>query len=301
MTHHVVGTVAVAPTLAAYRHAVRTARLALDRLTAGSITRHDVASLQATLRALGRVRLPDGRLFQTDTPRLARKLAVDPPSVRTVARQVDDLDTALRHAASLPARPAQLHVLDLVLRDPRFHPTLTPLQRLASLLSRLLPPVIPSLPVPLPSALIAVLFLLLLLAAALLLARGSWSHLVAAGSLSPPTPHPAPAAEAARQAAQHAARADYRGALRYRFLSTMLALQDRGVIELEPGLTNREYLARLRSAPGVAIQLEAPLLALVDLFDRVWYGHQPLDAAGYARAEELARTVVSAARREAAA
>jgi hypothetical protein len=111
-----------------------------------------------------------------------------------------------------------------------------------------------------------------------------------------------------RQAEERAARlsqaGDYRSALRYLVLSTLLALQERDVLTLRPGLTNRELLRLLRQPgqPGHtrSDEIAEALQVLIDAFDRVWYGHQPLGAAEYARCQELARQALAAPEERAA-
>jgi hypothetical protein len=69
---------------------------------------------------------------------------------------------------------------------------------------------------------------------------------------------------------------NYRQAMRYLYLATLLWLDEQRVLRYDPALTNREYLRR------VDVPLSEALLPVVDLFDRVWYGVLPLDRRGYA-------------------
>jgi len=90
-----------------------------------------------------------------------------------------------------------------------------------------------------------------------------------AGDLSP---------ELAQQQAQRlAGQGDYRAAVRYLYLSALLSLEARGLLRYERTLTNREVLRRLGDHP----ELAGVLREVVEVFDRVWYGCQPLDAAAY--------------------
>jgi hypothetical protein len=84
---------------------------------------------------------------------------------------------------------------------------------------------------------------------------------------------------ALEQAEAHSQRGDYRNAVRYLYLSTLLLLEDHGVLRFDRSRTNREYLRSVAGRP----ELFATLQSVVDVFDRVWYGFQPLDEAGYAR------------------
>jgi hypothetical protein len=70
---------------------------------------------------------------------------------------------------------------------------------------------------------------------------------------------------------------DYRSAVRYLYLSALLLLDERGLLYYDRTRTNREYLRDLNSRPQIAILLRA----IIDVFDKVWYGFQPLDAETY--------------------
>ena len=67
---------------------------------------------------------------------------------------------------------------------------------------------------------------------------------------------------------------DFRGALRFLYLSAILHLQERGVLPYDKSLTNREYLHQAQ----VDIDLQTRLGPAVTVFDEVWYGHKPCDA-----------------------
>jgi hypothetical protein len=70
---------------------------------------------------------------------------------------------------------------------------------------------------------------------------------------------------------------DYRSAVRYLYLSALLLLEERGLLSYDRTKTNREYLLSLRDQP----ELETPLQQVVEVFDRVWYGYQPLGDQDY--------------------
>ena len=80
---------------------------------------------------------------------------------------------------------------------------------------------------------------------------------------------------------------DFRGALRYLYLSAILHLQERGVLPYDKSLTNREYLHQEQ----VNIDLQATLGPAVTVFDEVWYGHKPCDAETVADYRELLQKV----------
>lgn len=75
---------------------------------------------------------------------------------------------------------------------------------------------------------------------------------------------------------------DYRTAVRYLYLSTLLLLEERGLLRYDRSLTNREYLRRVAHDPALSVTLQD----VVDVFDRTWYGYQPLDESTYQRYAE---------------
>jgi hypothetical protein len=70
---------------------------------------------------------------------------------------------------------------------------------------------------------------------------------------------------------------DYRSAVRYLYLSALLLLEERGLLRRDRTKTNLEYLRSVSGRP----ELEAPLRNVVEVFERVWYGYQPLDNQEY--------------------
>lgn len=94
-------------------------------------------------------------------------------------------------------------------------------------------------------------------------------------------------ADAALKRAQTLSSAgDYRTAVRYLYLSSLLLLEERGLLRYNRAQTNREYLRSVAHLPQLAVVLRE----VIDVFDRVWYGYQPLDEAAYAQyAAQVAR------------
>lgn len=91
---------------------------------------------------------------------------------------------------------------------------------------------------------------------------------------------------ALRRAEELSTGGDYRTAVRYLYLSSLLLLEERGLLRYDRSLTNREYLRTLAHKP----HLTAVLRQVIDVFDRVWYGFQPISKASY---DEYARQVDS--------
>ncbi len=70
---------------------------------------------------------------------------------------------------------------------------------------------------------------------------------------------------------------DYRNAVRYLYLSSLLILDEQGLLRYDHSRTNREYLRSVASKP----QLANPLRDVIDVFDRVWYGFEAVDDETY--------------------
>jgi Domain of unknown function (DUF4129) len=80
------------------------------------------------------------------------------------------------------------------------------------------------------------------------------------------------------QAGGRARGGDHRTAVRYLYISALLWLDERDILRYDRALTNREYLERVRDNPA----LHERMTSIVETFDRVWYGHLPIDAASFA-------------------
>ncbi len=75
-------------------------------------------------------------------------------------------------------------------------------------------------------------------------------------------------AQSSQRAVEQAAAGNYRDAIRYLYLTTLILLDERGLLRFDHSLTNREYLQRLGQS-----RLGTLLTPIVDTFDRTWYGH----------------------------
>jgi hypothetical protein len=70
---------------------------------------------------------------------------------------------------------------------------------------------------------------------------------------------------------------DYRTAVRFLYLSSLLVLDEQGLLRYDRSRTNREVLRSVSSRPDLA----DPLRDVIDVFDRVWYGYEPVDEQTY--------------------
>jgi hypothetical protein len=95
-------------------------------------------------------------------------------------------------------------------------------------------------------------------------------------------------AESAFEKAQALSRGgDYRSAVRYLYLSSLLLLDERGLLRYDHSKTNREVLRSVSDSP----ELAGPLQDVIEVFDNVWYGYHSLDEDSFRhysqRVEEL--------------
>jgi hypothetical protein len=66
---------------------------------------------------------------------------------------------------------------------------------------------------------------------------------------------------------------DFRSAVRYLYLSSLLVLNERGLLRYDRSRTNREYLRSISDSP----ELAKPLEEVIEVFDNVWYGYHSLE------------------------
>lgn len=241
----------------------------------------------ARLEATTSVRLTDGAVVPADNHWLGEALRTSNPDIAAIGVRLGAVLDALAQPDSVAPADARAR-LDAILGAPPFTRAApdTPswvrafLGWIGRALERLFRPLGSA--VAANSSGIAWVFAVggtLLLALVIgYLARGL-RRSVAGGASAPDDIDTALTAAAAREQAGSLARGgDYRSAVRYLYLAALLRLDERGTLRYDRALTNREYLERVRENPA----LRARLAAVVDTFDRVWYGHSPIDAAGFA-------------------
>ena len=83
--------------------------------------------------------------------------------------------------------------------------------------------------------------------------------------------------KAIQRADEVAVEGDFRKGVRYLYLSTLLWLEERGVLRYDRTLTNREVL----EAVPTSSPLRGRLAPVVQTFDRVWYGFDEIDQAAF--------------------
>jgi hypothetical protein len=88
------------------------------------------------------------------------------------------------------------------------------------------------------------------------------------------------------EAAQLAEQGDLRGALRALYLSTLVTLDRKQLIEYEPWKTNGQYIRAMQRG-----EVRKLFAAFTRIFDHKWYGHEPATTADYVECRKLAERI----------
>lgn len=240
--------------------------------------------------------LPDGTLIPVDHSFLVSRLRADPPDLR----QLDDLLTALLAARDTWPQPVfasgDASALDRILARPEFQwqpEQPSPLaewwqqlrKRFWEFVIRLLPVDSGIVELPLMHYALTGLGTMALILILTYAMRGLLADFVAEAEINlegEVGDRDLTAATALKRAQMLSSEGDYRTAVRYLYLSSLLLLEERGLLRYDRSLTNREYLHSVAHLS----QLAKAFHDVVEVFDRVWYGYQPLDEAAYARYAE---------------
>lgn len=245
----------------------------------------DSANLRAALLDVWRdvrgVSLDDGTVIELDLDWLRQPLeSGDTDSLTRLQSHIRALlaDSAVRTRGV--GEGASLDALAGVLRDPRFQyaEVVTP--------TPIATPVFDDLVVTAPSIspgisqfILIGIGVTILIAVILNFARVLQVQPARASGSEAETDDPKTASDATDFAATHAAQGDYRSAIRYLYLSSLLWLNERGALRYDATLTNREHLRQLRAQT----QTHDLLRGIVNMFEDVWYGDLAIDEAFYAR------------------
>lgn len=199
--------------------------------------------------------------------------AGDPSSLERLQRQIRALLDAQTRRIPNNER-ASLSALDEVLRDERF-------QYDDPLVATPIPTQTPELDIPTPVlssgfSQVALLVIGIIVAAGVVLYFAR-NLSVQSAALEANTDDPTTSASAVDMAESHASARDYRSAMRYLYLSSLLLLNERGLIHYDSTLTNREHLRQVRNQP----QLHDLLRRVVNTFEDVWYGFAPVNETQY--------------------
>jgi hypothetical protein len=281
--------------LRAYWEKVEHTQALLDDLTqeAAGERRAELQALAQEWEAITGVKLPTGQIIPVESSFLVAQLRAEPPDPAALNEL---LSTLLATAPDWPPAhhtSADLQLLTGILARPEFQwpeerrsPLLLWLLDLLERFLRWLDSFMPELPEPIStgasysSYLWVVLVSLALLLIVAFIARTLLADLVAQAEAEPehgPDDEVLTAGTAFSRAQTLSKSGDYRTAVRYLYLSSLLHLDEQGLLNYNRSQTNREYLRTVAHLPRLA-----PLLReVIDVFDRVWYGYQPLDETTY--------------------
>lgn len=262
-----------------------------------------LAQEAAALEAITEVVLPDGTSLPIDNTFLAQLLRAETPNLPQIDTHLTVLLLAAEQWPEAPPPAGYRAELESILARPEFqwnperHSQLSDwlarlFLRAQEWLSRLLAEAgAPSLPKVLRALLAgaALLVLLIIVLSAFRAIRGGFAPEEAIPEVAGSGDGRLTSESAARRAQAFAEQREYRAAMRYLYLSSLLFLEEQGLLRYDRTLTNREVLQRASGLPGLA-----PILRpVVEVFDQVWYGYRPMDEVSYrdyaARAEALRR------------
>jgi hypothetical protein len=235
------------------------------------------------LEAVTAVKFPDGTRLPVDHRYLAGLLRADPLQTGLLLDMFDNAFTFKNSRGGIRFDESDLNALAIILSGPEYRwPEPAPPNPLTELWQRLLNGFVRLLARLAPGASAgAVINTVLLIGIAVtigLILRYVYVHSVRSvireAGIDPVTgiPPDLTADRAFEQARNYADAEDRREAVRYLYLAAILVLEARGHIRLDRAHTNRELLADLSPRP----ELAAGFRDVIETFDRVWYGFQPI-------------------------
>lgn len=240
-----------------------------------------LAQASAELERVNPVRLPSGAELRVDNGDL-RALVLDAKNSDAVLARLSALRRAL-DAPLVTVRPSDLSALHDILNRPPFVTSASTswieelLNRLRELLSRLV----------LNTAqgvfdtrdLIILIGIIVVVGVLVYFVRHLRKNIVPEQVLPLPTDDTLAetSSQAFSKAQQLVVAGDYRAAVRQLYIATLLLLDERGRINFDRSLTNREVLHHATSDARIATALE-PIVAT---FDRTWYGFEALTDAEF--------------------
>lgn len=260
--------------------------------------------LAAEWEAVNQVRLDDGTLLTVDNSHLIRTLQLgDQAALEGIKTMLETLIEAHGRYPSRLFTSADLEPLQKILADPQFQrtePSENPIAKwfdeqwqrflrwLAGIFGEDNQATVEVSEGTLN--LIPILAAILLVLALAYVFRSLFLDLAAESRLGDGTDEssePITAEQAFARAQSLSRGGDYRSAVRYLYLSSLLLLDERGMLRYDRSKTNHEYLRSVAGQP----ELAEPLREVVDVFDNVWYGYHNVDEESFQhysqRVEEL--------------
>jgi uncharacterized protein DUF4129 len=274
-----------------YWNLVKSTRQTITQLATKpeATVRQDLDTLAAQWEQVTVVELSDHSTMQVDSSYLAAELRHDPPELKRLGNEFDAL---LRAHEEYPQKVFTLEdvaPLKEILRRPEFQwQQAQPLQmpdwltklydRLIAIRDRIILRVATLLYE--GRTLLKIAAALLFLLSLFFISRGLSRSLVHEAQLAAEgdgNDELLTSKGAFKRAETLSMQGDYRNAIRYLYLSSLLVLDEQGLMRYDRARTNREYLRSVSSKP----ELAKPLSDVIDVFDRVWYGFEGVDEETY--------------------
>ncbi len=245
--------------------------------------------------AVKAVRLENGEVIPLDNSFILSALRAEKPDLNNLGKLLAALRAAREDYPAAQFTAKDIQPVKEILSRPEFqwkeqepNPINEWIQKLWDRIAKWLDKIIPD--VSLPDVDLSPLAVILLVLVLLYAFRGLFVDLISDARLNGngETGDEVLTAESAFQRAQSLSRGgDYRSAVRYLYLSSLLLLDERGLLRYDRTRTNREYLRTVSDSP----ELAQPLSEVIEVFDNVWYGYHELDEASFKhysdRVEEL--------------
>jgi hypothetical protein len=258
-------------------------------------TRHEqLLAVADEWERITQVKLPDGVLVSVDHTFLVTHLRADSPDLARLNELLTTLLTARHTWPQAKHTSSDLEALESVLARPEFQwrpeqPSLLAelWRRFWEFFWRQIAPLLPdngliTLDLDVLRYVLIGLSSVLLLLVILFILRELLVDLVTEAKVAPDSQSGdeiLTADTAFKRAQTLSSAGDYRTAVRYLYLSSLLVLDERGLLRYDRAQTNREYLRSVAHLPSLATILRE----VIEVFDRVWYGYQSLDETTYAQ------------------
>jgi hypothetical protein len=277
--------------LADYWDLVQDTRQAVGQLEAKPVAtiRQELDALAAQWEQVSVVELPDQRLVDVDPSYLTGELRKDPPELQRLAGLLNAL---LQAHEKYPQKVFTLEdVLPLkeILSRPEFQWQQAQSIQLPDWLVRLYESILnffervifrTGTMIYEGRTLLKIAGVIIFIVSLLFIARGLSRSLVREAQLAAEEDENnelLTSKGALKRAETLSTQGDYRNAIRYLYLSSLLVLDEQGLMRYDRSRTNREYLRSVSSKP----ELAKPLQDVIDVFDRVWYGFEGVDEKTY--------------------
>jgi hypothetical protein len=269
-----------------YWEFVRHSRDVISRIDGSSNTeiKKDLIDLADQWQAITLVEV-DGELIPLDNSYLIKLLRAEDPQLQ----QIDGILAALQaeHEAQNPGSfsTSDLNSLHTILARPEFawaqqtpNPLTVWIQKLLDAFNALLNRIFGNEPISISTntLTLAVIASILLIIVLIFVYRTLFNDFIKETQLGMDEEQDGEplTSEAAFDRAQILSKGgDYRSAVRYLYLSSLLLMDERGILRYDRSKTNREYLRSVANSP----ELAKPLGDVIEVFDNVWYGYHSLE------------------------